>query len=225
MEASLEAPAATALGSSMISEGLPLASKRMTEEEFEAWCDEDVAAEYVDGEVIVHSPVRVRHSELAIFLATVIKLVAEQEQAGLVLGPEVQARLRTGLRRIPDVMFISRARAHIVLETRVEGAPDIAIEIVSPDSVERDWQKKYLEYQSAGLREYWIVDPQYQQVRVYVLGANGLYKDLDVIEGWLRSSVLPGFAVKTEWLWRDPMPTTFSVAHELGLLPAEPPSA
>ena len=132
MKAALETPTAKATLSSIVLEGLPLASKWMTEEEFEAWCDEDIAAEYVDGEVIVHSPVRIRHSELAIFLASIMKLVAEQGDAGLVLGPEVQARLRPGLRRIPDVMFIARARAQIALETRVEGAPDIAIEIVSP---------------------------------------------------------------------------------------------
>ena len=218
MKAALEAWTVKKDLPTMALEGLPLASKRMTEEEFEAWCDEDIAAEYVDGEVIVHSPVRIRHSELAIFLASTMKLVAEQGDAGLVLGPEVQARLRPGLRRLPDVMFIARA-GHIVLETRVEGAPDIAIEIVSPDSVERDWQKKYLEYQSAGVREYWIVDPLYQQIRVYILGVNGLYKDLDVVEGWLRSTVLPGFGLRPEWLWQDTLPTTLDVARDLNLLP------
>ncbi len=219
MKAALETPTAKATLSSIVLEGLPLASRRMTEEEFEAWCDEDIAAEYVDGEVIVYSPVRIRHSELAIFLASIMKLVAEQGDAGLVLGPEVQARLRPGLRRIPDVMFIARARAQIVLETRVEGAPDIAIEIVSPDSVERDWQKKYLEYQGAGVREYWIVDPHYQQVRVYILGVNGHYKDLDVVEGWLRSTVLPGFGLRPEWLWQDTLPMILDVARDLSLLP------
>ena len=219
MKAALETPTAKATLSSMVLEGLPLASKRMTEEEFEAWCDEEIAAEYVDGEVIVHSPVRIRHSELAIFLASIMKLVAEQGDAGLVLGPEVQTRLRPGLRRIPDVMFIARERAHIVLETRIDGAPDLASEIVSPDSVERDWQKKYLEYQGAGVREYWIVDPYYQQIRVYILGVNGLYKDLDEVEGWLRSTVLPGFGLQPEWLWQDTLPTTLDVARDLNLLP------
>jgi len=220
MKAALEASIAKKVLQTMALEGLSLASKRMTEEEFEAWCDEDVAAEYVDGEVIVHSPVRIRHSELAIFLASTMKLVAEQGDAGLVLGPEVQARLRPGLRRIPDVMFIARERAHIVLETRIDGAPDLAIEIVSPDSVERDWQKKYLEYQGAGVREYWIVDPHYQQIRVYILGVNGLYKDLDEVEGWLRSTVLPGFGLRAEWLWQDTLPMILDVARDLDLLPS-----
>ena len=219
MKAALEASIAKKVLQTMALEGLSLASKRMTEEEFEAWCEEDIAAEYVDGEVIVHSPVRIRHSELAIFLASTMKLVAEQGDAGLVLGPEVQARLRPGLRRIPDVMFIARERAHIVLETRIDGAPDLAIEIVSPDSVERDWQKKYLEYQGAGVREYWIVDPHYQQIRVYILGVNGLYKDLDEVEGWLRSTVLPGFGLQPEWLWQDTLPTILDVARDLSLLP------
>jgi Uma2 family endonuclease len=99
--------------------------QRMSEEEFEAWCDEDVAAEYVNGEVIVRSPVRTQHSELAIFMAAILRLVSEQLDSGRVLGPEVQVRLRPGLRRIPDVMFIANDRAEIIQETRVEGSPDL----------------------------------------------------------------------------------------------------
>ena len=85
--------------------------------------------------------------------------------------------------------------------------------------MERDWQKKYLEYQGAGVREYWIVDPHYQQIRVYILGVNELCKNLDVVEGWLRSMVLPGFALRPEWLWQDTLPMTFDVARDLDLLP------
>ena len=81
--------------------------QRTSEEGSEAWCDEDVAAEYVDGEVIVHSPVRKQHTSLAIFLAKIMSLVAEESGAGFVYGPEFQVRLRPGLRRIPDVMFIA----------------------------------------------------------------------------------------------------------------------
>jgi Uma2 family endonuclease len=222
MKAALEAPTAKATLSAIVVEGFSLPSKRMTEEEFEAWCDEDVAAEYVDGEVIVHSPVRVRHSELALFLASLMKLVVDGQAAGRVMGPEVQTRLRPGLRRIPNVMFIARARSHLVLETRIDGAPDLAIEIVSPDSVERDWQKKYLEYQAAGVREYWIVDPQYQQIRVYVLGTNGLYNDLEVVEGWLRSTVLSGFAIRPAWLWQEPLPQLLGAFGEITSLPMDP---
>jgi len=139
----------------------------MTEEEFEAWCDEDVKAEYVDGEVIVHSPVSTRHSDAVWFIGYLLKTIVQQHDLGRVLGPEVQVRLRPGLRRVPDLLFVAKARADMIQPTLIEGAPDLIVEIVSPDSVERDWREKYLEYQTAGVGEYWVVDLEYQRMAVY----------------------------------------------------------
>jgi len=131
----------------------------MTEEEFEAWCDEDVRAEYVDGEVIVHTPASTRHNDVMWFLGTLLNLFASHHDLGRVLGPELQVRLRPGLRRVPDLFFVAKARADIIHEKHIEGAPDLVIEIVSPDSVVRDWREKYFEYEAAGIREYWVIDP------------------------------------------------------------------
>ena len=49
---------------------------RMTEEEFVAWCDEDTKAEWVDGEVIVHSPANLQHVDLAGFFLILVRLFA-----------------------------------------------------------------------------------------------------------------------------------------------------
>ncbi len=57
MKAALETPTAKATLSSMVLEGLPLASKRMTEEEFEAWCDEEIAMRSRGGSDRRYSPV------------------------------------------------------------------------------------------------------------------------------------------------------------------------
>jgi len=189
----------------------------MTEEEFEAWCDEDVKAEYVDGEVIVHSPVSTRHSDIVWFIGYLLRTIARQRDLGRVLGPELQVRLRPGLRRVPDLFFIAKERTDIIRPTLVEGAPDLVVEIVSPDSVERDWREKYLEYQAAGVGEYWVVDLEYQRLAVYRLDEQGRYQAVPAGEGVYRSQVLPGFWLRAEWLWQEPLPNELDVAREMGL--------
>jgi Uma2 family endonuclease len=190
----------------------------MTEEEFEAWCDEDVKAEYVDGEVVVHSPVSTRHSDVVLFLAGLMRIIVQQHDLGRVLGPELQVRLRPGLRRVPDLLFVAKERADMIQPTLVEGAPDLIVEIVSPDSVERDWREKYLEYQAAGVGEYWVVDLEYQRMAVYRLSEERRYQAVSAEEGVYRSQVLPGFWLRTEWLWQEPLPNELDVVREMGLL-------
>jgi Uma2 family endonuclease len=65
------------------------ARRRMSEEEFVRWCDEDTRAEWVDGEVVVASPSSVRHVDLLGFLGTLMRLLATQRGLGSVLGPEL----------------------------------------------------------------------------------------------------------------------------------------
>lgn len=190
----------------------------MTEEEFDAWCTEDVKAEYVDGEVIVHSPVSTRHSDLVWFIGYLLRTIVRQHDLGRVLGPELQVRLRPGLRRVPDLLFVAKERADIIRPTLVEGAPDLVMEIVSPDSVERDWREKYLEYEAAGVGEYWVVDLEYQRLAVYRLDEQGRYQAVSAEEGVCRSRVLPGFWLRAEWLWQEPLPNELDVAREMGLL-------
>jgi len=199
-------------------QSVTVTSAAMTEEEFEAWCDEDVKAEYVDGEVIVHSPVSTRHSDIVLFLAGLMRLIVQQRDLGRVLGPEVQVRLRPGLRRVPDLLFVAKEQADRIQPTLVEGAPDLIVEVVSPDSVERDWREKYLEYQTAGVGEYWVVDLEYQRLAVYRLDEQSRYQAVPAEEGVHRSQVLPGFWLRAEWLWQEPLPNELDVAREMGLL-------
>ncbi|MBI3914274.1 MAG: Uma2 family endonuclease [Chloroflexi bacterium] len=190
---------------------------RMTEEEFEAWCDEDVKAEWVHGEVIVHSPAAYIHVSIASFLIQVVGLFVQHHKIGIVVGPEFQIRM-PGLRRVPDLLFIAEPRRNIIKRTFVEGAPDLVMEIVSPDSVERDYREKHLEYEAAGVREYWLFDPQWQRTQVHALNNAGKYARIAESAGVIHSTVLPGFWLRTAWLWQDPLPNTLDVLRELGVL-------
>lgn len=196
-----------------------MALRPMTEEEFVAWCDEDIKAEYVDGEVIVYTPVSRKHDDLTWFLGTLLKLFVEKNELGSIHGPELQVRLRAGIRRVPDLLFIAKEHRDIVQDAYVEGAPDLIVEIVSPDSEERDWREKYWEYEEAGVKEYWVIDPYSQTMAMYQLGKEGRYRRVELKEGIYRSEAVPGFWLRPEWLWQEPLPNVLEIARELDIIP------
>jgi len=207
-----------------LEEAEPLALKppprvKMSEREFVEWCSEEVRAEWVDGEVIVMSPDNIWHNQLAGFLYVLISEVAAARDAGVVLIENIQIRfLKLRRRRQPDIIFIAKERQHIIKTTYIEGPPDLVVEIVSPDSPERDYREKYLEYEAAGVPEYWIVDSLYERFVAYALGQNKRYAPLPEQQGRIASKVLPGLYVKPAWLWQHPLPNCLAVLRELGVL-------
>lgn len=193
----------------------------MTEEEFERWCDEDTRAEYVDGKVILMSPVSLTHNDLNGFLYALLRAFLEARPAGRLIGPEYMVRLRAGLRRVPDLLYVSPEHADRIGETVLEGAPDVAWEIISPDSEKRDWQEKFAEYRDARVTEYWIINPYVKTVWLHRLNAEGSYEEVapETEHGnRLCSVVIPGFWVKPEWLFQTPQPKMWDCLKELGVL-------
>lgn len=190
----------------------------MTEQEFLEFCDEDTRAEYIDGEVIVHSPGTFKHENISGFLLTLIRLFVEQHQMGFALNANFQIRMRPGLRRVPDLIFISKENERNIARTELEGSPDLAVEIVSPDSVEQDWREKYFEYEKFGVKEYWIIDPNTEQMKMYCLNDQGNFESQPAEKGMFKSKVLPGFWIKPEWLWQTPLPNVINLAKELKII-------
>jgi Uma2 family endonuclease len=192
---------------------------RMTEDEFAAWCDEDTRAEWVDGEVIVMSPSNYKHVSEAAWLLQVLGFYVDHHDLGVVVGPEFPVRLAgQRRRRVPDLLFVANSRLHLVHENHFEGPPDLVVEIVSPDSLARDWREKYLEYQAAGVREYWVIDPMSQHAEMYALGDDGAYQRIDKPDGTVASVVLPGLVLKLAWLWPSSRPKLAAALAELGVL-------
>jgi Uma2 family endonuclease len=203
-----------------------LLPQRMTEEEFVAWCDEDTRAEWVDGEVVMMSPMSDPHSDLVGWLGSLLRIFVEQHDLGVV-RLEMQTRLaELRRRRVPDMWFVTKDRVGLIHRDHLEGPPDLAVEIVSPDSEARDWRDKYLEYEAAGVREHWVIDPASKHMEAYALGTEEAqvageavkrFQRLPEDQGVIASVVLPGFRLRVAWLWPETRVKVLEALMQLGV--------
>jgi Uma2 family endonuclease len=193
---------------------------KVTYEEFLAWADEDVPAEWVDGEVIIMSPASRKHQEVASFLAALLTFFVEAKQAGVIFIAPFQMRLDTRPSgREPDILFIARARLELLTDTYLNGAADMAVEIISPESRVRDRGDKFYEYEQAGVREYWLIDPVRKQAEFHYLNEERIYQLVPVGDDHIfNSRVLDGLRLNVEWLWQEPLPLLMSVLKEWKLI-------
>jgi Uma2 family endonuclease len=167
--------------------------EKLSFEEFLAWCDEDTWAEWVDGEVIMVSPASARHQDIAGFLEAILRIVTEAGDLGkLFQAPFLMRMPERPSGREPDLLFVQRDRLHLIEDNFLDGPADLAVEIVSPESIGRDRGDKFVEYERAGIREYWLIDPDREAAEFYELGSDGRYRPAPTEEGGFRSKVIPG---------------------------------
>lgn len=198
----------------------PTPPPRMTYEEFLDWADEDTWAEWVDGEVILMSPASKRHQKLVKFLIMILGAFIEAHDLGELIPAPFQMKSGSDLPgREPDLIFVATEHLDRLRESHLAGPADLAIEIISPDSRARDRGDKYYEYEQAGVREYWLIDPARKQAEFYRLGSDGIYSAVTIADdGIFHSDVIEGLWLKVDWLWQDPLPTLMSVLKEWGLV-------
>jgi Uma2 family endonuclease len=146
-----------------ISGGMSMANnpnRRVTEKEFLVWCDSETWAEWVNGVVIELPSVTIQNGQIFCFLLCLLAIFVDGRNLGKVLARRFQVRFaKQRTRRSPDLFYVNENRQQIIREFHIEGAPDLILEIISPDSQSRDRRDKFHEYESAGVMEYWIVDP------------------------------------------------------------------
>lgn len=189
--------------------------RKMTEQEFVDWVG-DGWAEWVNGEVIVMSPVSFEHADLHAFLLTICRGFVDEFELGRVVAEPYQARFaEQKSRRSPDIFFVSKRRESLITRIHIEGPPDLIIEIISPDSQSRDRREKFLEYQKAGVREYWIIDPLSEKAEAYRHGRDRKYALISEKDGKINSRVLPGFYLQPSWLWQKRLPKPLAILREL----------
>jgi Uma2 family endonuclease len=114
------------------------------------------------------------------------------------------------------LQIILNEHANRLTSTYVDGAADLAVEIVSEESTSHDYGDKFQEYETGGVREYWIFDPLRQEAHFYVLGADNFYhRSMPDDKGVYISTVLPDLCLPVEFLWAAPLPAPMLVAQQM----------
>lgn len=191
----------------------------MTYEEWLAWPEgESRQSEWVAGEVTVSMPPSGLHQEVIAFLFIVLRVYARFFDLGIVRQAPFEVRLADGSSREPDLFFLAKANRERLTPQRLLGPADIAVEVVSPDSVRRDRLEKFAAYALAGIPEYWLLDPRpgRQRQEFFRLTDEGVYEPVAVDDGGrFRSAVLPGFWLRPAWLREDPLPDPLACLAEI----------
>ncbi|MDZ4769744.1 MAG: Uma2 family endonuclease [Chloroflexota bacterium] len=180
----------------------------VSEEEYlRVWAEQGY--EWVNGEMNKVSAGNLTHYGVVDYLNTLLKIYLELNPIGSLVGePIILKFAETGRYREPDLMVVLKANSVGVLtHTAVIGAADICIEVVSPESVERDYATKLLEYEKAGVQEYWIIDPDRERAIFNQRDTDGHFSMIQPdAEARYRTPLLPGFFLSVPVLWTDPLP-------------------
>ncbi len=159
---------------------------------FYATLDESIKAEWINGEMIIHSPVRLQHSDASLQLAFLINLYLQLHPLGKVFHETVLVQLTRNAHE-PDICFFNAARAAAFTpHTIIFPAPDFIAEVLSQSTAERDRGVKFEDYAAHGVREYWIIDPEQQHIEQYVLHAGHYQLQLSAADGDIESRVING---------------------------------
>ena len=129
---------------------------------------DDERVELIDGRFYAMSAPTVNHQDWVLELAVVLKEFIDKHKGNckVHIAPcDVRLDRDDYTMVQPDLMICCNRDQ--IAEKRIEGAPDFVLEVTSPSSAYLDRHKKLQKYRDAGVREYWIVDPQKETVTVY----------------------------------------------------------
>jgi Uma2 family endonuclease len=152
----------------------------------------DAHYELVDGELITVSPGMLRHNLIRDKLLILLRAVTEERKLGTVVA-EQSFHLFGNTVRVPDVAFV-RSERTLPLDSLPEGAPDIAVEVVSPSNTPREIDQRISDYFAGGCRRVWLVYPEHGELYIHGLAGVTRRQGDDLIQD---AELLPGFSVKT----------------------------
>jgi Uma2 family endonuclease len=180
-----------------------LAAERARRARFYDEMTEDQKVEFINGEVFMHSPARLRHVTVVRNLSTLLDIYVSRYNLGYV-GHEKMLVTLTRNDYEPDVVYFGPAKAQTLLPDQMKfPAPDLAVEVLSPSTAENDRGIKFVDYAAHGVAEYWIIDPDEEVLEQYVLKGESYALRMKSQTGILQSEVIPGFAVPVRALFDE----------------------
>ena len=140
--------------------------------EFYNWIKPEVKAEFINGEIVIHSPVRRRHWKANDLLYSLLSFYVRFKQLGETGTEKVMITLSRNDYE-PDIVFFDKKKVANFKDDQVLfPPPDFIVELLSPKTAKHDRTIKLVDYAYHGIPEYWIVDPVKKRVEQYLLPTN-----------------------------------------------------
>ena len=189
----------------MVTQTAFVSTETFTQKEFKHWLDERPKSdinhyELLRGRIIMNPPVGWPHGTVESNIHIPLGTFVRTRQLGIILGSSAGYDLPSGDTVEPDISFISAERLAAGPEPQpgkfVRIVPNLAIEILSPATAQRDRTEKKAIYEENGVEEYWIVDTKRREVTVYHLSGKRFGRGkIYTVRDTLRSRVLAGFTL------------------------------
>ena len=170
----------------------PLPPKVWTDEALMALSGDGVKVELVDGEPQMSQSTFI-HGIIEARMAAALTVYVVTHGLGFVSGSSTAFWMKRGNTRAPDVSFTSkhRLRGRPLPRKYMKGAPDLVVEVVSPNDVLIELAKKMREYFESGTQLAWVINPEDQTVVVYHSAQpDYILKSGDSLNG---EKIVPGF--------------------------------
>jgi len=158
---------------------------------------ENFKAEFINGEIVFHSPVRLPHWDVSMKLSSLLHLHVTRNQLGKVGVEKVMIRL-TRNDYEPDICYFGKEKvAQFTNDQLLFPPPEFIVEILSDSTEKNDRGTKFINYAAHGIPEYWIIDPAQKTVEKYLLQQGEYYLEVKLsAECRLQSTVVEGFVAE-----------------------------
>jgi Uma2 family endonuclease len=171
--------------------------KVWTDEAFMALPDDGQHYEIVNGELVDIGNSGVLHGCVCSLLLGALISYVLPKQLGVILDSSTAFKMKNGNKRSPDITFFAKERLQGMTELPtgfLEGAPDLAVEVLSPGNTVEEIHDKLVEYFENGTRLAWVIHPSEKYVLVYrsAQEPDRLLKSVDSLDG---EDVIPGFTL------------------------------
>ena len=171
--------------------------ERRRREQFINDLDENTKAEFINGQVVVHSPARLAHTLMTINITLLLVAHCRTHALGVVTSEKSLIHCRRNDYE-PDVCFFSQAKCEGWKDDKlIFPPPDLVVEVLSPSTARNDRTVKRQDYARHEAAEYWIVDADARTVEQHSQPGKADYETVVLLDGngALVSVVVPGFTV------------------------------
>ncbi len=172
-----------------------LADEQKRRRHFYEIVEENKKMEFINGEIVFHSPVKLQHNSATKLLCGLLNAFVIKHKLGFVGIEKIMVSL-TRNDYEPDICFFGNDKAKNFERQQVQfPAPDFVVEVLSDSTAKNDRETKFQDYAAHGVAEYWIVDAEKQLIEQYFLQNEQYELLLKAKDGAIESVVLPNFKI------------------------------